>query len=210
MLKLVFTTLALSEPVNSLLVASFTRDENSGLLLITTRTVFSRPLQVTQETTLYPVLRLKVIIFLIFPVMIQLILCKYLGFLLQWTSSGTTYNYMMEGLMGQYGIRPTTFQITSTENTQSAQWVGRQGSIEISKVVQFKNTDAFFTTAVTIKNIGTTAVTNFYCKCPSYLSPRPSYFFFFCYYYYHHYFVGILQTCELWTLTRNNPTTATT
>ena len=87
------------------------------------------------------------------------------GWLLQWTSAdGTVHDYMMEGLMGMDAIYPTTFEITSTESTQSAQWVGRQGEIEISKVTQFKNTDAYFTTSVTVKNIGTSKITNFYCK----------------------------------------------
>jgi hypothetical protein len=70
----------------------------------------------------------------------------------------------MEGLMSRTHITPTTFQITSNDIAQAAQWVGSKNEMEISKVVQFKNDDAFFTTSVTVKNTGTTAVTNFYCK----------------------------------------------
>lgn len=70
----------------------------------------------------------------------------------------------MEGLMGRIGITPTTFKITSTSTTQSALWVGKVGQLEITKVIQFKNSDVYFTTTVTIKNIGTSTISNLYCK----------------------------------------------
>jgi hypothetical protein len=70
----------------------------------------------------------------------------------------------MEGLMGKTEITPTTFQVTSNDIAQAAQWVGSENGMQISKVVQFKNADTFVTTSVTVKNTGTTAVTNFYCK----------------------------------------------
>jgi hypothetical protein len=90
------------------------------------------------------------------------------GWILQWTGSGgTVYNYAMEGLMGDIGIIPTTFQITSTDQIQSALWVGTIGPIRVTKVIQFKNTDVFFSTTVTIQNIGASTVSNLYCKAYS-------------------------------------------
>ena len=70
----------------------------------------------------------------------------------------------MEGLMGNSGITPTKFQITSTDRIQSVLWVGNIGQIEVTKVTQFKNTDVYFSTTVTIKNAGSSKVSNLYCK----------------------------------------------
>lgn len=55
--------------------------------------------------------------------------------------------------MGSYGITPTTFQITSTDQIQSVLWVGKVGQIEVTKVIQFKNTDVYFSTTVTIQTL---------------------------------------------------------
>jgi hypothetical protein len=50
------------------------------------------------------------------------------GWILQWTDSmSNVYNYVMERLMGELGVIPTTFQITSTDQIQSALWVGTIG-----------------------------------------------------------------------------------
>ena len=90
---------------------------------------------------------------------------KSLGWIIQWTSStGALNKYIMEGLMLRVAFTPTTFQITSTATTQSALWVGRIGQLEITKVVQFKNTDVFFSSTITIKNIGSSTISNLYCK----------------------------------------------
>ncbi len=66
--------------------------------------------------------------------------------------------------MSRLGMIPTAFQITSTDTVQSVLWVGRVGDIEVSKIIQFKNTDVFFSTTVTIRNIGTSTLTDLYCK----------------------------------------------
>lgn len=66
--------------------------------------------------------------------------------------------------MNRIGFKPTTFKITSTDTVQSALWVGKVGQLEITKVIQFKNTDLYFSTTVTIKNIGTSTISNIYCK----------------------------------------------
>lgn len=71
---------------------------------------------------------------------------------------------MMEGLMGRFGMYPTTFQITSTPDIQSALWVGRSGELEVTKVTQFGNNNLYFTTSVKLQNIGTSVITNVYCK----------------------------------------------
>jgi hypothetical protein len=71
-----------------------------------------------------------------------------------WTSAtGTVEKYMMEGVMVSYGIAPTTFQITSTDQIQSVLWVGKVGQIQVTKVIQFKNTDVYFSTTVTIQTL---------------------------------------------------------
>lgn len=78
----------------------------------------------------------------------------------------------MQGLMGKFDITPTTFQITSTAEVQSVLWVGRVDQIEVTKVIYFQNSDVFFSTTVTIKNVGTSTVSNLYCKL-LYLSVLP-------------------------------------
>jgi hypothetical protein len=88
------------------------------------------------------------------------------GWILQWGSN----KYVMEGLMNAFGINSTTFQITSTDEVQSALWVGTAGPIQVTKVIQFKNTDVFFSTTVTIQNIGGSTVTDLYCKLPPLLN----------------------------------------
>jgi hypothetical protein len=94
------------------------------------------------------------------------------GWILQWTGSGGTIsNYAMRGLLSDIGITPTTFKITSTNEMQSALWVGTVGSIKVTKVIQFKNTDVFVSTTVMIENIGTSTVSNLYCKLPAAIHP---------------------------------------
>ena len=66
--------------------------------------------------------------------------------------------------MGNLDMSPTTFQITSTPATLSAMWVGTAGPLEVTKVTQFQNDKVYFTTTVTLKNIGTSILSNLYCK----------------------------------------------
>ena len=119
-------------------------------------------------STQAPLGMLEIILFLalLWKVSAHLLLSLFLpGWILQWTSAtGSVNNYMMEGLMGNFGMTPTTFQITSTDQIQSALWVGTVGQIEVTKVTQFKNSDVFLSTTVTVKNIGSSTVSDLYCK----------------------------------------------
>jgi hypothetical protein len=76
---------------------------------------------------------------------------------------------MMEGLMGQRGMTPSSFQVTSTGNTatgiQSALWVGQSGVMEVTTVTQFAVNKLYFTTSVKLQNKGTSTISNAYCKC---------------------------------------------
>jgi hypothetical protein len=96
------------------------------------------------------------------------------GWLLQWTKSGRTETRFMEGLMSDiysryystyaYGMTPSTFQITSTAYIQSTLWVARSGDVEVTKVTQFGNDNLYFTTSVKVQNVGSSPITDFYCK----------------------------------------------
>ena len=87
------------------------------------------------------------------------------GWVLQWTSSsGKTSKYVNEGLMNRTGILPTTFSVTSTDTTQSSLWIGRAGDVEATVSTRFNNDDLFFTTTVTLQNVGSDVLSDLYCK----------------------------------------------
>lgn len=93
------------------------------------------------------------------------------GWLLEWTrSDGVVEKRFQEGLICDLygytcGMFPSTFKITSTPDVQSSLWVAQSGGLEVTKVTQFGNDKLFFTTSVKIQNLGSSAITNFYCKC---------------------------------------------
>lgn len=66
--------------------------------------------------------------------------------------------------MNRYGMTPYKLQITSCSVQQSALWAGRFGALEVRKVVQVDNSGLFITTTVTVKNVDTAPITDYYCK----------------------------------------------
>ena len=91
-----------------------------------------------------------------------------LGWLVQWTSGTSTTKLVMEGLMSQLQMTPSSFQVTSTGDTntgiQSALWVGQSGVVQVTTVTQFAVNKLYFTTSVKMQNKGTSTITNVYCK----------------------------------------------
>ena len=88
-----------------------------------------------------------------------------IGWITQWTSSSdATTTLVNEGLMGRSDILPTAFMITSTDISQSSLWIGKSGGVQISMITEIGNTNLFFTTSVTIQNIGTDVLSDVYCK----------------------------------------------
>lgn len=61
-------------------------------------------------------------------------------------------------------MTPSTFMITSTDTTQSSLWIGKSGGVQISMITEFSNTNLYFTTSVTIQNIGSDVLSDVYCK----------------------------------------------
>lgn len=68
------------------------------------------------------------------------------------------------GIVDVLDMRPSKFLITSTETEQSVLWIGTFGQLEVKKVVSFGIDQLYFTTSVTVKNVGNTTLTDFICK----------------------------------------------
>jgi hypothetical protein len=91
------------------------------------------------------------------------------GWILQWnSSSGAVSRHINQGLMNKNDNKPQTFSITSTESTQSCLWIGLVGDIEASISTRFNNDDLFFTTTVTLQNVGSDILRDLYCKYTTY------------------------------------------
>ena len=76
------------------------------------------------------------------------------------------YANVTAGLLGRPATlkTPKTFRITSTNNSQSAILVVTYGSVQTSMSVHFANDDLYYTTTITMKNIGEVLVSNLKCK----------------------------------------------
>lgn len=73
---------------------------------------------------------------------------------------------MSIGLLGKprYLMTPDVFRITSTNDSQSALLVVTYGSVQTSMSVYFADDDLFYTTTVTMKNIGKSVIQNLACE----------------------------------------------
>lgn len=86
------------------------------------------------------------------------------GFLTRYTISGSTKSGMNEGLLGQSTWTPTVFTVSSDDIMTSAMWVSVTADVEIRKVHYINKRDLHVSTSVTVKNVNSAAITNFYCK----------------------------------------------
>jgi hypothetical protein len=70
------------------------------------------------------------------------------------------------GLLGKpkFLETPDVFRITSTNDSQSALLVITYGSVQTSMSVYFANDDLFYTTTVTMKNVGQNGIQNLQCE----------------------------------------------
>lgn len=64
-------------------------------------------------------------------------------------------------------MKPSKILITSSGNQQSVLWMGTFGQLEVKKVIMLDVDKLYFTTSVVIKNVGSTALRDFYCKLPA-------------------------------------------
>lgn len=73
---------------------------------------------------------------------------------------------MSAGLLGKPKDfeTPEAFRITSTNDSQSALLVITYGSVQTSMSVHFADDDLFYTTTITMKNVGETAIRNLACE----------------------------------------------
>eukprot|EP00600_Ochromonadales_sp_CCMP1393_P011057 CAMPEP_0175003826 /NCGR_PEP_ID=MMETSP0005-20121125/4436_1 /TAXON_ID=420556 /ORGANISM="Ochromonas sp., Strain CCMP1393" /LENGTH=123 /DNA_ID=CAMNT_0016258929 /DNA_START=288 /DNA_END=655 /DNA_ORIENTATION=+ len=80
------------------------------------------------------------------------------GWVLQYVSSNhdgnVKYTKLAEGLMNKKEVSPSKIHITSSDSQQSLVWMGTTGELEVKKVVHFDINKLYFTTSVTIKNVG--------------------------------------------------------
>ena len=60
----------------------------------------------------------------------------------------------MKGRVNLASFKPSYVRDTSTESRLSAAWVGTAGSLKVSKVTSFGVLDLYFTTTVTLENVG--------------------------------------------------------
>jgi hypothetical protein len=67
-------------------------------------------------------------------------------------------------LMGRGEMTPTAFLVTSTDASQSSLWVGKSGGVQVSMITEFGNDNLYFTTSVTMQNIGADVLSDVYCK----------------------------------------------
>ena len=59
---------------------------------------------------------------------------------------------------------PDVFRITSTNGSQSALLVITYGSVQTSMSVHFADDDLFYTTTITMKNVGRSVIHNLACE----------------------------------------------
>ena len=88
------------------------------------------------------------------------------GWAIEYTTSDEGDEYFPnEGLALMQSITPALFEVTSNGSLQSSLWVGRNELIEIKQVSFFDWKALHLSFSVTVKNIGSTTVTDLYCKC---------------------------------------------
>ena len=85
--------------------------------------------------------------------------------------SGGESVYLMKGRVGRQDFGPSSFEMTSPAWTgdtsaaghqlNTAVWIGTAGSkLKISKTIQFRTDEKYFTTKVTMKNVGSSKLYN--------------------------------------------------
>ena len=102
----------------------------------------------------------------------SMLICTYLfgvvvgaGWLFIYTKSDNTKSAKLaEGLMGEHGVLPSSILLTSSTTQQSMVWVGTSGSLEFKKVTQVSHNKLYIITTVVVKNVGTEAINELFCK----------------------------------------------
>ena len=86
--------------------------------------------------------------------------------LIMWRRHNHFYANVTVGLLGKpvKFETPDTFRITSTNDSQSALLVVTYGLVQTSMSIHFANDDLYYTTTITMKNIGTASANNLKCK----------------------------------------------
>jgi hypothetical protein len=93
------------------------------------------------------------------------------GFVMNYAQSGSSVSTMNMGLLRDQGqatqnaVAISQLVVTSSDDHQSALWVGTDGDLQVSQVIHFHNDQLHFTTSVVIKNTGSVEITDLYCKC---------------------------------------------
>lgn len=93
-------------------------------------------------------------------------LILFLGWSVEYTSDETGNMYLPnQGINELLSFEPSLIEITSEGSLISLLWVGRNDWVEVRKVIEFHETSLYLSVSVTIKNIGSTTLNDFYCKC---------------------------------------------
>mmetsp|Transcript_22541 Transcript_22541/g.46821 ORF Transcript_22541/g.46821 Transcript_22541/m.46821 type:complete len:4475 (+) Transcript_22541:277-13701(+) len=91
------------------------------------------------------------------------------GWVMEWSEGSNNFNTINKGLVQASGMMPATnIEVTSHEQKQSSFWVGKTSNLRVSKVTQFSDNESrgsdelHFSTSVTLKNEGSSAISNIY------------------------------------------------
>lgn len=74
--------------------------------------------------------------------------------------------------MGRLDMPSAAFFVTSTDSSQSSLWIGQSGGLQASIITEVIDDKLYFTSLVTLQNIGNDVFNDVYCK----LSRRTSLF----------------------------------
>lgn len=78
--------------------------------------------------------------------------------------ANANYFAVSEGLANRTPVPPFKVSVTTSDSQLSVVWVGRTPSLELRQVFTLDKSGLFISTAVTLRNIDTTAITGLYCK----------------------------------------------
>ena len=78
--------------------------------------------------------------------------------------ANANYYAVSQGLANRTPVPPFKVSVTSSDSQLSVVWVARTPSLELRMVFTLDKSGLFITTAVTLRNIDTLAITGLYCK----------------------------------------------
>jgi hypothetical protein len=66
--------------------------------------------------------------------------------------------------MNRRDMATSAFFVTSTDSSQSSLWIGQSGGLQVSVITEVLDDKLYFTSSVTLQNIGTDVFNDVYCN----------------------------------------------